>query len=278
MLKKRFPQWLRKSFSPNETAKTLSSSLKDFRLNTVCQSARCPNMCECFNKGKATFLILGDTCTRHCAFCGVKKGEINRLDKDEPGRVARFIREKEIKYAVITSVTRDDLEGGGADQFAACVREIKKDNNHVKVEVLTPDFNGEKSSVAKVFQSGPDVYSHNIETVPRLYSKLRPEADYKRSLGILNSISELNGSLKVKSGIMLGLGEREGEVLDVFSDLKNAGCSTLTIGQYLRPSKDQVEVKKFIHPDIFERYRKKAACMGFEEVASAPFVRSSYIN
>jgi len=276
MLSTAFPPWLKKKVIRNDEAKGISELLKECRLNTVCQSARCPNKDECFSKGRATFLILGEVCTRSCRFCSVKKGATEPVDKKEPQRIARFVKDTAVDYVVITSVTRDDLPDGGAAQFAGCIREIRNAKKGVKVEVLTPEL--EPEHLKKVLQAGPDVFAHNIETVPRLYKTLRPGADYKRSLNFLERARALGGKTAIKSSIMVGLGESEEELFNVMSDLKRAGCSAITIGQYLRPSKEQLEVARFVHPSDFNRFEVKAHSMGFDSVASGPFIRSSYIH
>lgn len=277
MIPERFPRWLRKRFITDSKVNEIRSLLKDSGLNTVCQSAGCPNMGECFRKGRATFLILGNTCTRRCGFCGVKKGSPERIDENEPRSIARTADEMGLDHVIITSVTRDDLADGGAGQFAACVEEIKR-RKGVKVEVLTPDFNGDTKALKTVLAESPDVFAHNIETVPRLYNRLRPGADYQRSLNTLKEARKLDPGITVKSGMMVGLGEGEEEVLRVMADLKKSACSIITIGQYLRPSKEQVEVFEFINPLIFERYKNRAREMGFRKASCGPFVRSSYME
>lgn len=222
-----------------------------------------------------TFLILGDICTRTCSFCGVKKGCPEEVDKEEPKRLAAFVENIGLDYIIITSVTRDDLTDGGAKQFSDCISEIRTSNKNVKIELLTSDFKGDTGCLKDILKKRPDVFAHNIETVPRLYKKLRPEADYQRSLNTLRKAHEFNPLMDVKSGIMVGLGEREEEVFEVMADLKKAGCNSVAIGQYLRPSKEQTEVNKFIRPAVFDRYKTKANTLGFEKVSSGPFVRSS---
>lgn len=271
-----FPPWLSKKVLKTDNVRNVSALLKKARLNTVCQSAQCPNKDECFERGHATFLILGDVCTRGCLFCGVKKGVPGLLDKDEPQRIARFVKERSIHYVVITSVTRDDLQDGGAAEFANTIKETRQAGKDIKIEVLTPEFR--LQGLRKVIEARPDVFSHNIETVPRLYKKLRPNADYNRSLGFLKNARGLNSNIAIKSGVMVGLGETERELLSVLADLKEAGCSAITMGQYLRPSKKQVGVSKFVHPRDFKRYEKAARDIGFKSVLSGPFIRSSYIN
>lgn len=275
MPRKKFPYWLRKKFIQNDKVDRLRSLLNKSELNTVCQSAKCPNLCECFDRGRATFLILGDTCTRNCRFCAIKKGSPYKPDGKEPGRIAKLIEKMGLNHIVITSVTRDDLIDGGAGQFADCIEKIRKIVPKIRIEVLTPDFKGRKKSLKKILDKKPDIFAHNIETVPRLYKKLRPEADYKRSLGLLK---EADACLTVKSGFMVGLGENPEEIKNLMHDLKRSGVETLTIGQYLRPSETQAEVHEFIHPREFDSYKKEAISIGFKKVASQPFMRSSYFN
>jgi len=262
----------------DESSGALSELLRSSSLSTVCQSARCPNLGECFKKGRATFLILGNTCARSCRFCGVKKGSPLPVDKKEPKRIAELVAKIKLDHVIITSVTRDDLDYGGAEQFADCVYEIRKYNSSIKIEILTPDFQGSSKALKLTLKAKPDVFAHNIETVPRLYKKLRPEANYNRSLDVLKKVSDIYPDITTKSGIMVGLGENEDEVYSIMADLRNVGCSVLTIGQYLRPSKKQIDVTQFIQPLIFEKYKKEAINLGFKQTASGPFVRSSYIN
>jgi lipoic acid synthetase len=244
------------------------------RLHTVCQSAHCPNLCECFASGTATFLILGNVCTRHCRFCAVAAGEPQPLEADEPDRVAQAAATLGLRHVVVTSVTRDDLPDGGSGQFAATIAAIHA-ACEATVEVLTPDFQGRADLVARVLAAGPEVFNHNVETVPRLYPAVRPEADYRRSLDVLRLAHEHGGPL-TKSGLMLGLGETRAEVLAVLRDLRAAGCEALTLGQYLRPSAGHLPVDRFVTPSEFGRYERDATELGFLGVAAGPFVRSSY--
>lgn len=269
----RIPSWLKtNTFRGVHTTKNL---LRKHGLSTVCEEARCPNKGQCFSKPTATFLILGDICTRNCSFCSVTSGSPSPPDPDEPKRVALAAQEMELKYIVITSVTRDDLPDGGAKLFSLTIRSIRDSLPSARVEVLTPDFNGKVTSVQTVIHALPDVFNHNLETVPRLYEKVRPHADYKRSLFVLHKASELSKGVRVKSGIMVGLGETYDEVLEVMDDLLGTGCNMLTIGQYLRPGRENLPVEDYIHPDIFDQYREVALNMGFRSVASAPLIRSS---
>jgi len=259
----------------NNTAE-VESLLTEYGLHTVCRSACCPNKSECFSEKKATFMILGDTCTRSCAFCSVKKGTALEPDSSEPERLAKAIEALGLRHAIITSVTRDDLEDGGAEHFRNCAFKIKKCVAGITLEVLVPDFKGDHASIEMVSDAPIDIFGHNIETVPRLYKRVRPQADYTRSLGVLELARKKR--LSIKSGLMVGLGETEDEVFCVMRDLFNVGCESLTIGQYLRPTQSQLEVESFIHPDTFGVYKKRALTMGFKRVLAEPFARTSYMK
>lgn len=251
--------------------------LRQNKVHTVCESARCPNQIECFHKGVATFMILGKICTRRCRFCAVEKGEPMPADPTEPGRVARVVKKLNLRHVVITSVTRDDLKDGGAEHFAITVRAIRESNPGTTVEVLTPDFNGSIEALNTVIKELPEVFNHNVETVPRLYSEIRAGADYRRSLKILQKAKELsNGKSIIKSGIMVGLGETQDEVVAVMQDLRAAGCDVITIGQYLSPSKHNYPVQEYVSPEQFKLYYMLAEDLGFRYVFSDVFVRSSY--
>ena len=249
--------------------------IDDLNLHTVCRSASCPNLGECFHSGTATFLILGGICTRGCRFCGVPKGDPPPVDEAEAENVAIAVARMGLKHAVVTSVTRDDLPDGGAEQFAACIRNIRAKDAKVTVEVLTPDFAGNRQSLQIVLAERPDVFNHNVETVPRLYEQVRPRANYQQSLNVLRQAADY-GITWVKSGLMLGLGETEVEVLSVFADLRNAGVNSLTVGQYLRPTRQHLPVVDYIHPDRFAFLAAEAKRIGFAHIASGPLVRSSY--
>ncbi|MDR0452204.1 MAG: lipoyl synthase [Treponema sp.] len=270
------PAWLKKKHIVDPNQDFVERILKDLSLNTVCREAMCPNYMECFARKTATFLILGKNCTRNCAFCNLTHNDPLPADPEEPVRVGKAAAGLGLRYVVVTSVTRDDMSDGGAGQFAATVREIRKACPGAAVETLIPDFQGKGPALAAVADSGPDVISHNIETVKYLYSQVRPQADYRRSLGVIKSIGRLDLRIRAKSGIMVGLGESREQVLELFGDLRTAGCSILTIGQYLAPSKKHYPVKEFVKPEVFDEYKQIAAGMGFEYVASSPFVRSSY--
>jgi lipoic acid synthetase len=270
----RLPGWLR-SKGGVSALRAVKSRMRAHGLSTVCEEARCPNRDECFSKPTAAFLILGDSCTRRCRFCSVKHGGPVPLDPEEPRRVAEAARAMGLTYVVITSVTRDDLPDGGAGQFAAAIREVKRELPGAAVEVLTPDFLGKRSALERVVHAGPHVFNHNVETVPRLYGDVRPSADYRRSLGVLAGAKELMPSLPTKSGLMVGLGEEFEEVIDVMADLRHAGCEMLTIGQYLRPSRKHTPVRRYVPPETFDALRRAALGMGFGFVAASPLARSS---
>jgi lipoic acid synthetase len=250
--------------------------LEEFQLNTVCQSAKCPNRGECFSSGTATFLIMGDACTRGCRFCAVETRVPEPLDADEPRRIAEACARLGLKHVVITTVTRDDLTDGGAEHFAQVVEAVRRAVPDAAIEVLTSDFGGRFESVDTVAASRPDVFNHNIETVPRLYAEVRPGADYERSLDVLERVHVTQPDLPTKSGLMLGLGETPDEVGEVMRDLLGHGVSMLTLGQYLRPSSAHLPVAEFVEPAVFAQLARDGYVMGFSAVASAPFVRSSY--
>jgi lipoic acid synthetase len=253
----------------------LQKKLKKASLNTVCENARCPNIGECFHRGVVTLLIGGDVCTRGCGFCAITKGTPQPLDAEEPVRVARMVKILNLKYAVITSVTRDDLFDGGADHYFKTVKTLRALSPQTIIEILVPDFLGRMESVQKAISSQPDVFSHNLETVPRLYKEARSGADYQRSLDLLKQAKQ--AGLTTKSGLMLGLGENDTEVLEVMSDLITVGCDILTLGQYLAPTKKHLPVQRYLSEQQFESFRQKAVKIGFRSCASAPYVRSSYL-
>lgn len=278
MERKRFskPQWLVKPIAQGATLRRVRSVLDGCNLHTVCEEARCPNRGECYASGTATFMILGDRCTRNCRFCAVSHDVPLPLDPDEPRRVAEAVATLGLTYAVITSVTRDDLSDGGARQFAASIRSIRNITPKTGVEVLIPDFRGSTEALSIVCDAGPEVLAHNIETVPRLYAGIRPKADYSQSLSVLKKTKELHPGIITKSGLMLGLGETGGEIRQVFDDLLDHGCSILTLGQYLQPDTALVPVERFFTPDTFDFWKEEALRAGFSQVASGPLVRSSY--
>ncbi|MDZ7698626.1 MAG: lipoyl synthase [Deltaproteobacteria bacterium] len=270
------PPWLKKRLSSGESYGRVVRLLKECGLHTVCEAAHCPNLGECFARGTATFMILGNMCTRNCRFCAVMHGPPDAPEKDEPRKVADAVKELGLMYAVVTSVTRDDLKDGGADHFARTIRAIKARNPATGVEVLIPDFKGSEAALKRVVAAAPDVLNHNLETVPRLYGDVRPEADYHRSLSLLRAVRRINPEMITKSGLMLGLGETSEEVKAVLADLVDEGCRALTLGQYLAPSREHHPVMEFVYPDVFLYWEKTAYDMGFEAVASGPFVRSSF--
>lgn len=268
----RLPEWIK---TPSSDLHTVKRVLRGHRLLTVCEEARCPNKGLCFSKPTATFMILGDICTRNCGFCSVKSGIPLPIDRDEPERVSKAAYEMGLRHVVITSVTRDDLFDGGASQFAETIKAVRRRLPEAKIEVLTPDFKGDESSLKTVLDAKPDVFNHNMETVRRLYYKVRPEADYERSLNVLRNAKKLFPHIKTKSGLMLGLGETIDEVIELLNDLRKVRCDFLTIGQYLRPSKKNLPVVEYIKPEIFEELKEIANDLGFKFVASGPLVRSS---
>jgi lipoic acid synthetase len=272
----RKPYWLKKRIPPIQDLQRVKSILEETALHTVCEEARCPNLGECFSQGTATILILGRFCTRNCGFCAVEHQGPTPVDEEEPRRVAQAIERMGLNYVVLTSVTRDDLPDGGASHFAKTIRAIRALGRAIKVEVLIPDFRGELMSLTMVLDASPDVLNHNVETIQRLYSEVRPEADYERSLQLLKRSKERDSSIVSKSGFMLGLGETREEVCDLLGDLREAGCDLLTIGQYLQPRADRLPVVRYVPPEEFEEYKRIGEEMGFKSVASGPFVRSSY--
>jgi len=272
----RLPNWLGRPLCQGRHLNEVRRTLSRLRLHTVCESALCPNMGECFSRRTATFMIMGNTCTRNCRFCAVETGCPKPLDPSEPARVAEAAKSLGLDHVVITSVTRDDLLDGGANHFAETIRAIREVDRNASVEVLVPDFAGSEESIEIVARERPDVFNHNLETVPRLYEEIRPGADYQRSLGILKAVRQTDEKMVTKSGLMLGLGETSEELLDVLKDLRQADCDILTLGQYLRPSDNHAPVIRFIPPEEFSHLAVKAKELGFRGVASAPLVRSSY--
>jgi len=273
---KRKPEWLRIDLNKGRSLDYVKEILRRFSLNTVCEEANCPNRMECFSKKTATFMILGSQCTRNCRFCNVSHGVPQTVDPEEPKKVAKAAAELGLKHVVITSVTRDDLPDGGAKHFSGVIRAIKALDGSMAVEVLIPDFRGSLAALETVVRAKPEILNHNIETIPRLYPEVRPAALYDRSLELLARVKSLDAGIFTKSGIMVGLGEKEEEVIDVFRDLRSAGCDFLTVGQYLAPSSAHHPVAEYVPPEIFNMYREKALSLGFSFVASAPLVRSSY--
>lgn len=275
MLNKK-PRWLTQKIRSGATSRNVKSLIKDLHLNTVCSEAKCPNSGECFSNGTATFLILGNRCTRNCGFCAIGHDVPHSPDPTEPSRIAEAVSILELNHVVITSVTRDDLPDGGAGNFAAVINAIRARMPRTTVEILVPDFQGDSSSIKTIVSARPEVINHNIETVPRLYEYARPGSDYRRSLELLGTVCRTGPGIETKSGLMLGLGEQPDEIRAVLSDLKDAGCSMITIGQYLQPSKKHLPVSRFVTPGEFESWRREALELGFRGAESGPFVRSSY--
>lgn len=276
MERKRLPEYLRRGIVDTEKTKLVRTILKNKCLNTVCEAARCPNKAECYAKNTATFLILGSICTRNCRFCNISGGKPEPLDRNEPFKVAQAIKELGLKYAVITSVTRDDLPLQGADIFSSVITETKKLVPDIKIEVLTPDFEGVEDLIDIVVDAKPDVFNHNIETVKRIYPKARPLANYERSLNFLKHIKERNPKMITKSGLMVGLGETFEELETTFKDLKAVDCDIVTVGQYMQPSKKHLEVEKYYTPDEFKKVEDLAHKAGIKQVVASGLVRSSY--
>jgi lipoic acid synthetase len=270
------PAWIRVRATEGENFKDLKQIVRSGRLHTVCEEARCPNIFDCWNRRTATFMILGDVCTRACRFCAVTSGRPTELDLGEPLRVAESVAELGLKHAVITSVDRDDLKDGGAGIFARTIRAIRRRSPGTTIEVLTPDFQGDLHAVSTVVEAGPDIFNHNTETVPRMYSRIRPKAVYANSLALLGHVKSLAPHMRTKSGLMVGLGESEEELLEVFRNMRAHNIDVLTVGQYLRPSKKHAEVVRYYSPEEFARLKEQALEMGFEHVEAGPLVRSSY--
>jgi lipoic acid synthetase len=275
----RLPEWARRSRTHFESLNRLKSGFRALNLHTVCESARCPNIHECFHRGAATFMILGNVCTRGCGFCAVPKGRAEPLDPGEPDNVARMAAEMKLRYVVLTSVNRDDLEDGGSRHFAETVRAVRRALPQARVEALTPDFNGDLNAADRVLEAGPHVFNHNMETVARLYRRVRPQADYRQSLRVLAFAADgaWHARPLLKSGFMVGLGETEGEVFELLRDLRAAGTDVATIGQYLQPTRRNLPVAAYVEPRQFDAYRDYGLSLGFKMVFSGPLVRSSYM-
>jgi len=271
---KRLPTWFKIRLTTTKSSSSVRNVIENKKLHTVCSSAGCPNRSECWNAGTAAFMILGNLCSRNCAFCAVPKGRPQDVDWDEPARVAEAVCALGLRYAVVTSVTRDDLPDGGAALFAATIKAIRARQPGCRIEVLIPDFQGCSTCLDTVLAAGPDVLNHNLETVPSLYPAVRPQADYERSLRLIARASA--AGVVTKSGLMVGLGEETGELLSVFRDLLGAGCSMLTLGQYLQPGRTSLPVERFYHPREFDELRGQALSLGFRSVSAGPLVRSSY--
>ena len=272
----RLPEWLRRGAPDPTILDRMKSLLDGLQLHTVCESADCPNQGECFTRGTATFMILGDICTRDCTFCAVKTGRPHPVDTGEPEHIVEAVKRLGLRHVVITSVTRDDLDDGGAAQFARCIEALRRHDPSVTVEVLIPDFRGSLPALKVVLDSAPTILNHNVETVPRLYPEVRPQANYERSIGLLMKAKAAAPGVFTKSGLMVGLGETRPEVIEVMQDLRKADCDFLTIGQYLQPSPQHHAVIRFVTPAEFAEYKRIGEEKGFQFVASAPFVRSSF--
>jgi lipoic acid synthetase len=269
------PDWLKVKLPSGKNYQKINSLVREHNLNTVCQEARCPNKGECWDKGTATFLILGDSCTRNCNYCNVQHNTSNTINTLEPISIANTIKKLNLNYAVITSVTRDDLEDGGANHFAKTIEKIKKLTN-CKVEVLTPDFQNDVNSIKTITNTNPDVFAHNIEVVKPLFQKLRPQGSYNNSINFLKNIKSINKNIKTKSGLMIGFGETKQDIINTLKDLKRANVDILTIGQYLQPRKDLHKIEKYYTPEEFKELEQTAKDLGFKHVYSGPLVRSSY--
>ncbi|MFZ9023053.1 MAG: lipoyl synthase [Litorivicinaceae bacterium] len=273
----RKPDWIRIRLTANPEVDRIKGILRQRKLASVCEEASCPNLSECFSHGTATFMIMGEICTRRCPFCDVAHGKPNPLDPDEPRQLAEAVAEMQLKYVVVTSVDRDDLKDSGAGHFAACIEAVRKANPTTTLEVLVPDFRGRMDIALSILaDTPPDVFNHNLETVPRLYKKARPGADYEWSLDLLARYKSVQPDVQTKSGLMLGLGETFEEVVEVMKDCRRHNVDMLTLGQYLQPSRDHLPVDRYVHPDEFEALAEEARALGFKRVASGPLVRSSY--
>ncbi|TNI82961.1 lipoyl synthase [Aeromonas sobria] len=274
----RKPDWMRIKLPPSsQKIEHIKSTLRKNKLHSVCEEASCPNLAECFNHGTATFMIMGAICTRRCPFCDVAHGRPLALDPDEPKKLALTIKEMGLKYVVITSVDRDDLRDGGAQHFADCIKQIREHSPQTRIEILTPDFRGRMEQALEVFrETPPDVFNHNLETAPRMYRVARPGADYKWSLELLRRIKEMHPHVPTKSGVMMGLGETNEEIVQVLTDLREHGVNMLTLGQYLQPSRHHLPVKRYVPPAEFDELKDVAMALGFSHAACGPFVRSSY--
>jgi len=275
-MKGRLPAWFRQKPPDPTIMLSMKGLLHGLSLYTICESAHCPNIGGCFSRKTATFLILGDVCTRNCTFCAVKRGVPSPVDESEPRHLLEAVEKLDLSYVVITSVTRDDLADSGASQFVRVINLLHQSRNGIAVEVLIPDFLGSTEALKAVVEAGPEVINHNVETVPRLYPEVRSRADYNRSVVLLSVVKRLSPEIVTKSGLMLGLGETREEVIEVMSDLREAGCDLLTIGQYLQPSPEHHPVVRFVYPEEFSEYEQVGKDMGFADVASAPLVRSSF--
>jgi lipoic acid synthetase len=273
---RRIPEWIKVRAHQGENYRHLKQLVKERQLHTVCEEAQCPNIFDCWERRSATFMILGDVCTRACRFCAVTSGRPTELDIGEPLRVAESIAELGLRHAVVTSVDRDDLRDGGAEIFARTIRAVRRRSPGTSMEVLTPDFQGDREAIRTVAEARPDIFNHNTETVPRLYARIRPRAIFERSLELLRFVKEVERALITKSGVMVGLGEEKEELLEVFREMRRHSIDVLTVGQYLRPSKKHAEVVRYYRPEEFVELKREALAMGFEHVEAGALVRSSY--
>lgn len=274
-MRERLPEYLKRPIIDTDKTRTVRKILKSNCLNTVCEGARCPNKNECYSKHTATFLIMGNVCTRNCRYCNISCERPQPLDTEEPKHIAKAVKDLRLKYAVITSVTRDDLDDGGANHFAQCIYEIKNTSPLTKIEILTPDFKNNKKSLDTIIKAHPDVFNHNIETVKEIFKTARPQGNYDNSLSVLKYIKE-NSDIKTKSGLMVGLGETFEQIEQTLTDLHNVHCDVLTIGQYIQPSKQHLPVAKYYKPEEYEKLKELAASIGFKNFQIGPLVRSSY--
>ncbi len=270
------PEWLRIERGEREEIKSIQHMLRELKLHTVCEESMCPNIGKCFTKKTATFLVMGDICTRSCKFCDIKTGKPNELDPLEPNHIVDAVDKLKLKHVVITSVTRDDLLDGGASHFATITRKLKEYDSNLFIELLIPDFRGNEDALKIVLKEKPTIINHNIEVVPRLFPKVTPQADYTLSLNLLRNVKKFDSTIFTKSGIMLGLGETKDEILGVLHDLRDVDCDMITIGQYLKPPTSKLEIEEYIEPKFFEELEQLCYTLGFKYVNSAPFVRSSY--
>ena len=276
MPKLRKPEWMRIGNMDRGKIREVQEILRELNLHTVCEESMCPNIGKCFEKKTATFLIMGDTCTRNCKFCDIQFGRPSPLDEDEPDHIVEAAKKLDLRHIVITSVTRDDLADGGASHFAGIAKKLREYNENLIIELLIPDMKGKEEDIQTIVDAKPDIINHNIELVPRLFRKVTPQANYEISLKLLKLVKEMNPGIHTKSGLMVGLGEKKQEVFEVMKDLRKVNCDILTIGQYLKPPSSDLEIEEFVHPEIFKEYEELAYNMGFKFVASAPFVRSSF--
>jgi len=272
----RKPEWMRIGNMDREKIREVQSILRKLKLHTVCEESMCPNIGKCFEKKTATFLVMGDICTRNCKFCDIKFGKPGSLDEDEPQRILEAAKKLSLRHIVITSVTRDDLPDGGASHYAGITKKLREYDENLIIELLIPDLKGKEEDIQTIVDTKPDIINHNVEVVPRLFRKITPQSNYETSLKLLKLVKEFDPNTITKSGMMVGLGETKQEVFDVMKDLREVNCDILTIGQYLKPPSSNLEIEEYVHPEIFKEYEELAYDMGFKFVASAPFVRSSF--